>query len=82
MQVGLSRPPLPQPRRPKESTVRLLSVREVARRLGVSNGAVYRMIRRGKLPAVHTSAGDRAIRIPEAAVDKIAVEMHRHSDTA
>ncbi|MFD9432646.1 excisionase family DNA-binding protein [Streptomyces sp. NPDC060002] len=58
----------------------MLSVGEVATRLGVTSGAVYRMIRRGKLPAVHMSGGIRAI--PEAAVDKMAMEMDRHSDTA
>jgi len=81
VQVGLSGPPLPQVRRPTESTGRLLSVGQAAHRLGVSRGAVYRMIHRGKLVAVRNMR-NRSLLIPEDAVDKMAMELSGHSDTA
>ncbi|MEU8467181.1 helix-turn-helix domain-containing protein [Streptomyces sp. NPDC029006] len=58
-----------------------MSVGEVAGRLGVSKSAVYRMVHRGKLPGIRL--GDhRNIRVPEAAVEKMVMEMQEHSDPA
>ncbi|MFF7902723.1 helix-turn-helix domain-containing protein [Streptomyces sp. NPDC007920] len=81
VQIGLSRPSLPQPRRPPGAKGRLLSAREVAGRLGVSKSVVWRMVRQGKLPGAHLGS-DRTLRVPEAAVDKMAREMREHSDSA
>ncbi|MGW7239797.1 helix-turn-helix domain-containing protein [Streptomyces sp. NPDC054804] len=81
VQIGLSRPSLPQPRRPRAARGRLLSVNEVAGRLGVSKSAVWRMVRQRKLPGAHLGS-DRTLRVPEAAVDKMATEMQKHSDPA
>ncbi|UFR03191.1 helix-turn-helix domain-containing protein [Streptomyces sp. Go40/10] len=81
VQIGLSRPPLPQPRRPRAARGRDLSAREVADRLGVSKSAVWRMVRQRKLPGAHLGS-DGHLRVPEAAVDKMATERQEHSDPA
>ncbi|TWV51994.1 helix-turn-helix domain-containing protein [Streptomyces misionensis] len=81
VQIGLSRPSLPQPRRPRGARGRLLSAGEVADRLGVSKSAVWRMVRQRKLPGAHLGS-DRTLRVPEAVVDKMATEMREHSDPA
>jgi excisionase family DNA binding protein len=41
---------------PRKSTERLLSIREVRETLGVSSQTLYRLIRRGELPAVKIGA--------------------------
>ena len=42
-----------------------LSIRQVADRLGLSETAVRRMIKKGKLPSMRTGPSDKVIRISE-----------------
>ncbi|MER5918144.1 helix-turn-helix domain-containing protein [Streptomyces sp. NPDC001982] len=56
-----------------------MTVAEVASRLGVSKMAVYRLIHSGELVAVREG---RTFRVPESAVEEMAVELQRHSGTA
>jgi excisionase family DNA binding protein len=51
--------------------MRLLSVNEVASRLGLSPLTVRRLIRQGKLPYVRPTP--RTIRVPESAVIALAM---------
>ncbi len=50
--------------------MRLLSVNEVAVRLGLSPLTIRRLIRQGKLP--HVRPTPRTIRVPESAVTALA----------
>jgi excisionase family DNA binding protein len=46
--------------------IRLLTVREVKERLGVSLASVYAMIKRGKLVAIRIGCNSGAIRVRES----------------
>jgi len=73
-------PPVPRQTVRKERAGRqFLTVAEVASRLGVSKMAVYRLIHSGELVAIRVG---RSLRVPEHAVEEMAVEMQGQSDTA
>jgi len=54
----------------------LMTKREVARRLGLSEASVERVILRGELPVVKVS--QRAVRIPGSAVEAFIEERTQH----
>jgi excisionase family DNA binding protein len=56
-------------------TKRLLTLKEVERRLSLSRWTLYEFIRRGTLPAVKLPSGH--YRVPEDAVDAFAANMER-----
>jgi excisionase family DNA binding protein len=49
-----------------ESTGKMLTVRDVAARLNVSPGCVYRLVSDGDLPHIRIGAGRGTIRVDEA----------------
>jgi excisionase family DNA binding protein len=51
-----------------------LSPRQVAAVLGVGIARVYRMLKRGEIPAIAPEPGGKGFRIPKAALDRWLVE--------
>jgi len=73
-------PQIPTPRGARARASRsLLTVAEVASRLGISKMAVYRLIHSGELAAIRVG---RTFRVPEVVVEEMAAELQRHSGTA
>ncbi|MGW3425975.1 excisionase family DNA-binding protein [Streptomyces phaeochromogenes] len=71
---------MPTPRGARARASRsLLTVAEVASRLGISKMAVYRLIHSGELAAIRVG---RTFRVPEVVVEEMAAELQRHSGTA
>jgi excisionase family DNA binding protein len=53
-----------------ETSTRLLTLAEVARRLSVSRATVYRMVYDGRLPAVRLGGRGAPLRVDEAELER------------